>query len=187
MNLDVLTPSVYIRILLHISLSCHVNNNVVVLSVFNKHTLIVRGYYFFNLLCERSARETWTELHYAKRDFHLSIQHMEVSASRSVHFIAKISKFRLKCLVTFFPIHNTSLPWKSYPDSHVSRKRGNKGDPKTKPQILQKIANRIGFFPEYRNRTYMESVQIFKGVFIFGQSANEEILLYIDLSINKPV
>ena len=58
MNLDVHTPAVYIRILLHISLSCHVNNNVVVLSVFNKHTLIVRGYYFFNLLCERSARET---------------------------------------------------------------------------------------------------------------------------------
>ena len=49
MNLDVHTPAVYIRILMHISLSCHVNNNCVVWSVFNKHTLIVRGYYFFNL------------------------------------------------------------------------------------------------------------------------------------------
>ena len=49
MNLDVHTPAVYIRILMHISLSSHVNNNVVVWSVFNKHTLIVKVYNFFNL------------------------------------------------------------------------------------------------------------------------------------------
>ena len=52
---------------------------------------------------------TTTEFQYAKRDTRLWIQHIEVLALRSVIFITKISKFLLKCLLTFFSIHNTSI------------------------------------------------------------------------------
>ena len=56
---------------------------------------------------------TTTEFHYAKRDSR-PFQHtsLEVLALRSVIFIrkiSKVSKFRLKCLLTFFPILNTSI------------------------------------------------------------------------------
>ena len=83
----------YIRILMYISLSFHVNNDVVVLSVFNKHTLILTSYYSLNLYANVQLVKHEPEFHCAKRDSCLSIQHMEVSASRTVHFIAKIANF----------------------------------------------------------------------------------------------
>ena len=45
-----------------------------------------------------------------------------------------------------------------YPvDKYLGKRGGRKGGPKTaKPhRNAQKPANRIGFFPEYRNRAYM--------------------------------
>ena len=89
--------------------------------------LVVRSYYFFyylyaNVQFVKHEHEhgivsyrrhllhyTTTEFQYAKRDTRLSIQHIEVLALRSVIFITKISKFLLKCLLTFFSIHNTSI------------------------------------------------------------------------------
>ena len=51
---------------------------------------------------------------YIRRNMTLAFQHtsMEVLALRSVIFIrkiSKVSKFRLKCLLTFFPMLNTSI------------------------------------------------------------------------------
>ena len=64
---------------------------------------------------------TTTDFHYAKRDSHFSIQHIEVLALRSVIFITKISKFHLKCLLSFFPIHNTSVRRKARVAFHIMK------------------------------------------------------------------
>ena len=45
----------------------------------------------------------------------LAFQHMEVLELRSVIFVStKISKFWLKLLLTFHPIHNTSIRWATF-------------------------------------------------------------------------
>ena len=68
-----------------------------------KHDIVTAVIYYY----------TTTEFHYAKRDPRLSAcMEIEVLALRSVIFIRKISKvlkFQLKCLLTFFPILNTSI------------------------------------------------------------------------------
>ena len=70
---------------------------------------------FLNSLWERSALEMWHTCSYRR---HLLLhKHTEVLELRSVIFITfvtKISKFRLKCLLMFFPIHNTSICWATF-------------------------------------------------------------------------
>ena len=45
-NLDV-----YIPILMYVSPSCHVNNDLIVLSLFKKHSFSVFFFFFFNFAC----------------------------------------------------------------------------------------------------------------------------------------
>ena len=50
------------------------------------------------------------EFHYEKDDSRLlAYGGVGTEVSYFCTFVTKISKFRLKCLLTFFPIHNTSI------------------------------------------------------------------------------
>jgi len=60
------------------------------------------------------------------------------------------------------PPHPLSLHtgWDATPELRCYHQEGGVREvrkPQNRTEIRQKTANRIGFFPEYRNRTYMES------------------------------
>ena len=95
--------------------------------------IVVMSYYFLNLyknvqLAKRDIVTAviyyciTTEFHYAKDDSRLlAYRGVGTEVSYFCYICYKISKFRLKCLLTFFPLHNTSIRWATFRVMKIGR------------------------------------------------------------------